>query len=90
MGAFLSTRPIDSPSSLTPILPHLKGSSHRCARYCPGRPVTYWTHNLDEHLVRDATSQEPSTSPVNHCSNIRVQDMCIHRNRYPDVCRTCT
>ncbi|WP_438267431.1 DUF7558 family protein [Halomarina litorea] len=38
-------------------LGHLEGTLHRCVRCSPGGLTTYWTRDLDEHLVRDATSQ---------------------------------
>ena len=36
-------------------LGHLEGTLHLCVRCSPGGFATYWTRDLDEHLVRDAT-----------------------------------
>jgi hypothetical protein len=30
---------------------HLEGSLQLCARCSPGGPATYWTRDLEEHLV---------------------------------------
>ena len=32
-------------------LGHLEGRLQLCARCCPGGPATYWTRDLDDHLV---------------------------------------
>ena len=32
-------------------LGHLEGPLHLCVCCCPGGPATYWTRDLDEHLV---------------------------------------
>ena len=32
-------------------LGHLEGTLHLCDRCSPGGPATYWTRELDEHLV---------------------------------------
>ncbi|WP_459190904.1 DUF7558 family protein [Halosimplex sp. J119] len=32
---------------------HLEGPLQLCARCSPGGPATYWTRNLDQHLVRE-------------------------------------
>ena len=32
-------------------LDHLEGPLQFCAQCGPGGPATYWTHELDEHLV---------------------------------------
>jgi hypothetical protein len=32
-------------------LGHLEGTLHLCVRCSPGGPGTYWTRDLDEHLV---------------------------------------
>jgi len=36
---------------------HLEGTLDLCVRCNLGGPATYWTRNLDEHLVREATPQ---------------------------------
>jgi hypothetical protein len=38
-------------------LGHLEGTLHLCVRCSPGGPSTYWTRDIDEHLVREATPQ---------------------------------
>ncbi|MFC6993207.1 hypothetical protein ACFQH3_16695 [Haladaptatus sp. GCM10025707] len=38
-------------------LGHLEGTLHLCIRCSPGGPATYWTRDLDEHLVREAISK---------------------------------
>ncbi|WP_455768341.1 DUF7558 family protein, partial [Haloferax volcanii] len=30
---------------------HLEGPLQLCARCCPGGPATYWTRDLEEHIV---------------------------------------
>ncbi|QLC35621.1 hypothetical protein EFA46_014975 (plasmid) [Halarchaeum sp. CBA1220] len=35
-------------------LGHLEGPLHLCARCSPDEPATYWTHEREAHLVRDA------------------------------------
>lgn len=35
---------------------HLEGTLHLCARCSPGGPATYWTRDLDEHLVARSQS----------------------------------
>ena len=32
-------------------LGHLEGPLHLCARCNPGGPATYWTRDLDEHVI---------------------------------------
>ena len=34
-------------------LGHLEGPVQFCARCSPGGPATYWTRNLDQHLIRE-------------------------------------
>jgi len=34
-------------------LAHLEGSLQLCARCSPGGPATYWTRDLEEHVVAD-------------------------------------
>ena len=35
-------------------LGHLEGSLQLCARCSPGGPATYWTRDLEEHVVKTA------------------------------------
>lgn len=35
-------------------LGHLEGSLQLCARYSPGGLATYWTRDLEEHVVKTA------------------------------------
>ncbi|MEE6209221.1 hypothetical protein U3A55_03470 [Salarchaeum sp. III] len=32
-------------------LGHLDGTVHLCVRCSPGGPATYWTRDLDDHVV---------------------------------------
>ena len=56
-----------SPARLTRFrveLGHLEGLLHLCVRCSPGRPATYWTWDLDEHMVDRLTNNDrcfPST-----------------------------
>lgn len=38
-------------------LGHLDGTVHLCVRCSPGGPATYWTRDLEEHLVADINSE---------------------------------
>jgi hypothetical protein len=38
-------------------LGHLEGPLHLCVRCSPGGPATYWTRDLDDHLVATPESE---------------------------------
>ncbi|WP_368410914.1 DUF7558 family protein [Halomarina pelagica] len=51
---------VDALSALTSfrvVIGHLEGTLRLCAQCSPGGPATYWTRDLDEHLVARSQSR---------------------------------